>query len=194
MNLEKAFAEVNRRANIINNPEFQCSFDRFKELATECGKIKKRGIREAISALEGEMRGYFKDTYRINYGPNIKGPDFGVTGLGPWAGVTHLENKNPVSSEIDKAEGGDGNLSQQSRHMVKKAEWARKHWSNREKICNKFPDVTADALPNTPQQIGVLYDLYDVHNSEEKKIVINRIDQYTTDIVYTLTLNENSNI
>ena len=40
---------------------FDCSFDRFKELATECGEINDSGVREAITILQGEMHGYYKN-------------------------------------------------------------------------------------------------------------------------------------
>lgn len=39
VDLNQAFSEVNRRASAIGCETFDCSFDRFKELATECGEI-----------------------------------------------------------------------------------------------------------------------------------------------------------
>ena len=43
-------------------------------------------------------------------------------------------------------------------------------------------------------KLSLTFVLYDVHNAEEKEIVSKRIEQFTNDIVHTLTLNEDSNI
>jgi hypothetical protein len=61
VDLNQAFNEVNRRASAIGCETFDCSFDRFKELATECGETKESGVREAITILQGEMQGYYKN-------------------------------------------------------------------------------------------------------------------------------------
>ena len=37
VDLQRAFDEVNRRASVIGCENFDCSFERFKGLATECG-------------------------------------------------------------------------------------------------------------------------------------------------------------
>lgn len=51
VDLNQAFSEVNRRASAIGCETFDCSFDRFKELATECGEINDSGVRDAIAIL-----------------------------------------------------------------------------------------------------------------------------------------------
>lgn len=89
VDLDQAFNEVNRRAFAMGCENFNCSFERFKELATECGKIKTRGVREAITILHGEMHGYYKNARRVDYGFNVKGLDFAVEGLGKFANITH---------------------------------------------------------------------------------------------------------
>jgi hypothetical protein len=65
VDLNQAFSEVNRRASAIGCETFDCSFDRFKELTTECGEIKDSGVRETITILQGEMHGYYKNAQRV---------------------------------------------------------------------------------------------------------------------------------
>lgn len=89
VDLTQAFDEVNRRAAAIGNESFECSFDRFKELATECGEIQESSVREAITALQGEMQGHYTNVRRLNYGPGVKGPDYAADGRGEFEGVTH---------------------------------------------------------------------------------------------------------
>lgn len=113
INLDAAYAEVNRRASAIGCEDFDCSFERFKELSTECGDITPASTREAITILESEMRGLHENSRRLNYGPKIKGLDFGADGIGEYENITHVETKGPVGSAINKAQGGNGNLWQQ---------------------------------------------------------------------------------
>ena len=100
VDLQRAFDEVNRRASAIGCENFDCSFERFKGLAGECGNFTPSTTREAITILEGEMRGYYKNARRANYGPNVKGLDYVVEGLGEFAHITHVETKGAVSSSI----------------------------------------------------------------------------------------------
>ena len=122
VDLNQAFNEVNRRGC----ETFDCSFDRFKELATECGEIKESGVREAITILQGEMHGYYKNARRIDYGRNVKGLDFAVDGLGEFENITPSEAKNAVGSAIETADGFDSNIWKQG----KKSVWQKKFWSN----------------------------------------------------------------
>lgn len=68
LDIDACFKEVNRRASEIDCENFECSFERFKALATEDGKISAQSSREAISVLQGEMLGYYTETVRIDYG------------------------------------------------------------------------------------------------------------------------------
>ena len=52
VDLQQAFNESE-----IVCENFECSFERFKSLATECGKIEESSAREAITILQGEMHG-----------------------------------------------------------------------------------------------------------------------------------------
>ena len=103
LDLREAFNEVQRRASEIGCDNFECSLERFRALATERKLLTENSVREAISALQGEMLGYYKDTVRGKYGKGISGPDFIVVGLGDYSHITHLEVKNPVGSRIEKA-------------------------------------------------------------------------------------------
>lgn len=100
IDLKLAFQEINRRASEIGCTNFECSFERFKSLATENGIINEISVREAISALQVKMLGYYTNTQRVDYGPGHRSPDFKVEGLGDFEHITHLEQKNPVGSEI----------------------------------------------------------------------------------------------
>ncbi len=68
LHLNACFNEVNRRASEIGCENFECSFERFKALATENGEMNDQSAREAISALQGEMLGYYTETERVDYG------------------------------------------------------------------------------------------------------------------------------
>lgn len=66
VDLNQAFSEVNRRVSAIGCETFDCSFDPFKEFATECGESNDSGVREAITILQGEMHGYYKNARRVS--------------------------------------------------------------------------------------------------------------------------------
>lgn len=53
IDLELVYAEVTRRALIINNPNFNCSFERFTILAYEGTRCDTGTTRDAISVLQG---------------------------------------------------------------------------------------------------------------------------------------------
>ena len=103
VDLHKCLDEVNRRASEIGCENFECSFERFQGLATECGNVTVGTAREAITILEGEMRGYYKNARRVDYENNVKGPDYAVDGTGQFDNITHVEIKGPVGSAIDIA-------------------------------------------------------------------------------------------
>ena len=100
VDLDKCLNEVNRRASEIGCTDFECSLERFKALAMENGKLTSGTAREAITILQGEMQGYYRNARREDYGLNVKGPDFLVEGLGEFENITHVEVKNPVGSSI----------------------------------------------------------------------------------------------
>lgn len=93
VDLNQAFSEVNRRVSSIGYENFDCSFNRFKELTTECSEIKENSVREAITIFQGEIEGYYKNARRVDYGPNFKSLDFAVDGLGEFESIIHVEAK-----------------------------------------------------------------------------------------------------
>ena len=56
VDLNQAFSEVNWRASVIVSETFDCSFERSKELVTECDKIEETGVRAAITVIQGKMQ------------------------------------------------------------------------------------------------------------------------------------------
>ena len=103
VDLRRCHDEVNGRASEIGCTNFECSFERFKALATENDRVTSTTVREAITVLQGEMNVYYSNAIRENYGNGIYGPDFKVIGQGEYSHVTHIEVKNPVGSDIEKA-------------------------------------------------------------------------------------------
>jgi len=168
VDLNQAFNEVNRRASAIGCETFDCSFDRFKGLATECGEIKESGVREAITILQGEMQGYYKNARRVDYGPNVKGLDFAVDGLGEFENITHAEAKNAVGSAIEIADGFDANIWKQGKKIGKKSVWQKKFWSNTSRT-SQVPNLNSDAyLPKSVNNTLTVVDCYDVPNFEKQ--------------------------
>ena len=168
VDLNQAFSEVNRRASAIDCETFDCSFDRFKELATECGEISDSSVREAITILQGEMNGYYKNARRLDYGPNVKGLDFAVDGLGQFENVTHAEAKNAVGSAIEIEDGFDANIWKQGKKIGKKSVWQKKYWSNTTRT-SQVPNLNLDAyLPKSVNSTLTVVDCYDVPNFEKQ--------------------------
>ena len=52
--MHEAYQEVLRRAAKLGAENFDCSFQRFKELSTEYREPTEVGVREAITGLQGE--------------------------------------------------------------------------------------------------------------------------------------------
>lgn len=111
VDLHKCLDEVNRRASEIGCTDFECLLERFKTLATENDELTRTTAREAITILQGEMHGYYKNARREDYGLNVKGPDYVVEGLGKFLNRTHVEVKNTIKI----ANGQKGSISKQGR-------------------------------------------------------------------------------
>jgi len=192
VDLHTAFNEVNRRASEIGCENFECSFERFEGLATECGNVTVGTIREAITVLEGEMPGYYKNVRRVDYGNNIKGPDYTVEGIREFDNITHAEIKGAVGSAIDMAQGKDGNIWKQGKEISKKALWQKKFWSNKTRT-DQVPGTRPDAyLPQSSNNILTVADLYDVPNVEKFTVndVITAFSKNDTNLIF---LNNNKN-
>jgi len=171
IDLQQAFDEVKRRASVIDCGNFDCSFERFEGLATECGDPDTGLTREAISILEGEMRGYYRNARREDYGPNVTGPDFVVEGLREFDHITHVEVKGAVSSSIRPKPI----LVKQAKKYVNRVNYQKNFWSDETTVKGKIPHINTDAdLPKSPDNGLGLYDLWDV-GTPEKSTVSNAI-------------------
>ena len=165
--LEKCLHEVNRRASEIGCTNFECSLERFKALATENGELTPGSAREAITILQGEMEGYYKNARREDYGTNVKGPDFLVEGLGKFENITHVEVKNPVGSAIKIANGQKGSISKQGKKIGAKIVYQQNYWSNRTET-NELENLNPTAsLPQSPNNVLAAVDNFDVPSSEK---------------------------
>ena len=193
VDLNQAFSEVNRRASAIGCETFDCSFARFKKLATECGEIKESGVREAITILQGEMQGYYKNARRVDYGPNVKSLDFAVDGLGKFENITHAEAKNAVGSAIEIADGFDANIWKQGKKIGKKSVWQKRFWSNTSRT-SEVPNLNSDAyLPESVNNTLTVVDCYDVPNFE-KQTMNNAINFGAKNDTNLIILNNRTNI
>ena len=189
VDLQRAFDEVNRRASMIGCENFDCSFERFKGLAAECGNFTLSTTREAITILEGEMRGYFKNAHRGDYGPSVTGLDYVVEGLGEFAHITHVEIKGAVRSSIRPKP----TLIKQAKKFVNRMEYQKDFWSNKAKVNEIIPHIRPDAyLPESPNNVLGLYDLWDVGTSE-KSTVSNTITAFSGNDSNIVILNKDIN-
>jgi hypothetical protein len=167
IDLHKCLDEVNRRASEMGCTDFECSLERFEALATENGEVKNGTAREAITILQGEMEGYYKNARREDYGQDIKGPDFIVEGLGKFQSVTHVEIKNPVGSAIKIANNQKGSIAKQGKKIGAKIVYQQNFWSNTAKT-SEIENINLTAsLPQSTNNILGLVDNFDVPSSEK---------------------------
>lgn len=110
----------------------------------------------------------YENAYRENYGPGVNGPDFVVRGLGPFKGITHVEVKNPVSSDILAQVGKPMTAAAQGKKIGSKLHWQRHFWSDWQAVNDKVPQCRAGAnLPDEPSDVLGVVDLLDVKNEEQ---------------------------
>lgn len=165
IDLQQAFNEVKRRASVIGGEKCQCSLERFKDLATEGNNIQEGSVREAITVLEGEMRGYYRNARRGDYGDRISGLDFVVEGLGEFENITHVEIKNPVSSSIEP----NIPVRIQGQKCVIRLNKQKEFWCNKTQIESTLQQTikSETEFPKSPNNTMGIYDLWDVGNSEK---------------------------
>lgn len=189
VDLKQAFDEVNRRASVINCGNFDCSFERFKNLARECGKYTPSTTREAITILEGEMHGHYKNARREDYGPDVNGLDYVVEGIGEFEHITYVEVKGAVSSSIRSKP----TLMKQAKKFVNRINCQRDFWSNKIKVNEVIPHIVPDAyLPESPDNVLALYGLWDV-GTPEKSTVSNAITAFSGNDNNIVILNKDIN-
>ena len=83
VDLRKCYEEVQRRAKTIGCQDWwSCSYTRFQALAMDPKQRPTyKSAREAITVLNGEMLGYYKDAKRVDWGHGLDALDFVVKGL-----------------------------------------------------------------------------------------------------------------
>ena len=188
VNLHKCLDEVNRRASEIGCADFECSMERFRSLATENGEFTNSTAREAITILEGEMHGYYRNARRENYGVNVTGLDFIVEGIGDFENITHVEVKNPVGSAIKIANGQKGSISKQGKKIGAKINYQQNLWSNPNEI-SKIPNMTIKTnanFPDSPSNVLGLVDNFDVPVHEKSSMEASVLKGYneTRNIIF----------
>ena len=162
VNLDMGYQEVLRRARFSEN--FNCSFDRFVELASEAGESTNDSMRAAVSALQLEADGIVSNVRRDPRAEANGVKSFDYLADGP-NGETHLEIKGPVGSEIKKAAGLGPSVTKQGKKLGFKIKNQLNYWFNPENTDR--PKVT---LPENRSKVLVVNDLFDVPVSEKQQM------------------------
>ena len=142
------------------------------------------------TVLNGEMLGLYRNAERVDYGNGVYGPD----GQGEYSHVTHVEVKNPVGSDIEKAScNGYSDIVKQGNKIGDKLSKQQSKWSNatfRASLSNLDPNA---AFPQSPANTLGLVDEFDVSISE-KMIVQNAVENNCTNTSNVIFLNNETNI
>jgi len=162
VNLDMGYQEVRRRSRFSEN--FNCSFDRFVELASETGENTTDSMRAAISALQLEADGIVSNVRRDPRAEKngVKSFDYLADGHN---GETHLEIKGPVGSEIKKASGLGPSVTKQGKKLGFKIKNQLNYWFNPENT-----DRSKVTLPKNRSKVLVVNDLFDVPVSEKAQM------------------------
>jgi len=114
------------------------------------------------------MLGFYKNSEHKYYGEGVYGPDFKVTGQGVYSHVIHVEVKNPVGSDIEKASrNGYSDLVKQGNKIGDNLSKQQSKWSNatfRATLSNIDPNAV---FPQSPPNTLGLVDEFDVPISEK---------------------------
>ena len=161
VNLDLGYREVLRRARF--STDFECSFDRFIELASEDGETTTDTMRAAISALQLEADGIVSNVRRdpVAEANRVKAFDFLVDGPN---GETHLEIKGPVGSEIRKAAGLGPSIPKQGKKIGFKIKNQLNYWFN------PNTDNSGITQPESRNKVLVVNDLFDVPSAEKSQM------------------------
>ena len=173
LDVEKFQQEVARQAIELGNPNYFISKDRILQLSTERGEITFQSSREAMSIIKGEILGFWKDSYRPDYGL-VQGPDFIVTGLDKFQPITHVEIKNPVGTKILRNTNQLKTVYKQGVSIGGRSAYQRILWSDparREKVENYDAASIKSAFPKTPENMLVVVDLDDVPKFEQGDVI-----------------------
>ena len=194
VDLRKCYDEVMRRSKSLHCENWSCEFERFKSLAMENGRVDENSAREAITVLNGEMLGFYRNAEREYYGKGVYGPDFKVIGQGEYSHVSHVEVKNPVGSDIEKAYcNGYSDIVKQGNKIGDKLSKQQSKWSNatfRASLSNLDPNAS---FPQSPANTLGLVDEFDVPISE-KMIVQNAVENNCTNTSNVIFINNETNL
>jgi hypothetical protein len=194
VDLHECHYKVIRRSKSLHCKNWKCGFERFKSLATENGKVNDNSAREAITILNGEMLGFYSNAERVDYRKGVYGPDFKIIGQGKYHYTTHVEVKNPVGSEIEKASrNGYTDIVKQGNKIGDKISKQQSKWSDatfRATLSNLNPNA---AFPKSPANTLGLVDEFDVPISE-KIIVQNGVENNCTNTSNVIFINNETNI
>lgn len=194
VDLRKCYDEVMRRSKSVGCENWSCEFERFKSLAMENGRVDENSAREAITVLHGEMLGFYKNSERVYYGKGVYGPDFKVTGQEAYSHVTHVEVKNPVGSDIEKASrNGYSDIVKQGNKIGDKLSKQQSKWSNATFRASLSNIDTNSAFPQSPANTLGLVDEFDVP-IPEKMIMQNAIENNCSNTSNVIFLNNETNI
>lgn len=144
-------------------------------LATENDELTASSAREAISALQGEMQGLYKNVRREDYGSSIRGLDFRVDGLGSYKNVTHLEVKNPVGSEILRNTNQKASVARQGKSIGSTITNQKKIWSDSDMIGSRQGINLNASFPKSVDNVLGLIDTFDVPVTEKPVLTRNVI-------------------
>ena len=142
--------------------DFNCSFDRFRNLCTELGEVKADYVRAAISTLQFEADGVVTNVHR-DITATIKKFDF-LIDSGLQGFETHLEIKGPIRSEIRKVNGLGPSITKQGKKIGFKIRSQVDYWFNPE------PDKLGLTCPETRNYVVVAVDYFDVPVFEKPAI------------------------
>lgn len=172
VSINQCLNEIHRRAKELGNYDFNCTPQRFMELAGELGpwqSTDSQGARESIVVLQGEIEGHWTNSRRLNYGNGIKGPDFGVDGIGEYLDVTHVELKGPISQFIKRASNPAHppiTVKNDSKDMMSNSKNLVKFWTsaNKNEIEKRIDPLAL--IPKSSTNILCTFDFADVSIKE----------------------------
>lgn len=155
------YREILQRARF--SPDFECSFYRFIELASETGEINPYTIQAAINAVQLEADVVVSN---VRWDPvaeanGVKAFDFLADGPN---GETHLEIKGPVGPEIRKSAGLGLSITKQGKKIGFKIKNQLNYWFN--------PNTENSRVtqPESRNKVLVVNDLFDVPSAEKSQM------------------------
>jgi len=169
VDLEKVYQEVLRRASKYDNLTFVYDKETLKKLISEDNIITKETARAAVIALEGQMRGWYSDLERANYGKGVLGPDFKAKGKGKYSNIRFVEVKGLVDKEV-------GSLTpyKQGKNVAQNINFQRTFWPDHERVKKKAEEenwntvIFYENLPTASEEILTVVDLFEISDPEQK--------------------------